>query len=60
MARAIVFLVAARPFVLANHIVVVFIYCAASHDADLFVLAHDQAIEIEAASFFRHQRTVAD
>jgi hypothetical protein len=46
VACAIVFFVAACAFVFADRVVVVFVDGAAGDDADLLVLAHDQAVEV--------------
>ena len=48
VSRAIIFLVAPRAFVFANDVAVVFIDRATGNDANLLVIAHDQAVEIEA------------
>ena len=57
---AIVLLVAARAFVFLNQIIVVFIKRTASYDPDLFLLAHDQPVEINAGYLFGLERTVFD
>src|SRR5207248_5300765 len=58
VARAVVFVVAARAFVFADRARVIFINCAAGDDANLFLFAHQQTIEIDARRLFLFERTL--
>ena len=60
VARAIVFLVASRSFVFSNRAVVVFVDGAGCDDADLFVVTHDQAVQIEARLSLFFQRAIGN
>ena len=54
--RAIVFLVAARPLVLSNHVVFVVVQGIATGHADLLVAAHPQSVEIERGAILDDER----
>ena len=58
--HAIVLFVAPSALVLANDVAVVLIDGTAGDDADLLVVAHDQAIEIETRCFFVLKRAFLD
>ena len=60
MTRAIVLFIAPRALVFANDVTVVLIDGTAGDDADLFVVAHDQTIEIQARCFFLLKRAFFD
>jgi hypothetical protein len=48
---AIVFLIAPRSFVFANQILIVFINRTGCHHPNLFVVAHDQAVQVNTGHF---------
>ena len=56
VARAIVFLVAARALVLLDDVALVFVDREAAGDAGLLVLAHPQPIEVERRRLVRDER----
>ena len=58
MARAVILFVAARALVFADDVIVVFVNRAAGDQTYLFMLTHNEAIEIEARRLFLFERAI--